>query len=122
MQREREDILVPEKQEENMMKAITIHEFGDANVLKYEEVPIPTIGPDEVLVKVHSAGVNPVDWKIRKGIRKDSPNYSFPLILGWDVAGTVESTGNLVTLYKKGDLVFARPDLMRNGTYAEYVA
>ncbi|HUH79331.1 MAG TPA: NADP-dependent oxidoreductase [Methanoregula sp.] len=104
------------------MKAVRIHQYGDSGVLKYEDVPRPTIGPDEVLVRVHSCGVNPVDWKIREGYMARMARHTLPLILGWDVAGTVEETGSLVKRFRAGDRVFCRPDTSRNGGYAEYVA
>jgi len=104
------------------MKAIRIHAFGNAGVMKYEDAPIPVIGPDEVLIKVHACGVNPVDWKIREGYAESFAHHKLPLILGWDVAGTVEETGALVKRFKRGDAVFCRPDTSRNGGYAEYVA
>jgi NADPH:quinone reductase-like Zn-dependent oxidoreductase len=106
----------------SMMKAITIHDFGGPEVLNYEEVPIPEIGPDECLVKVHSCGVNPIDWKVRQGYTKGRVHYDMPLILGWDVSGTVEEAGPLVKRFKKGDRIFARPSTSRNGGYAEFVA
>ena len=104
------------------MKVVQIHEFGNSGVLKYEDAPKPVLGPDEVLVKVHACGVNPVDWKIREGYMEPMVHHSLPFILGWDVAGTVEETGALVRRFKKGDKVFCRPDTLRNGGYAEYVA
>src|SRR4051812_20610735 len=108
---EHQEIQVQEKQSslKGFMKAVRIHKYGGSEVLTYEDAPIPEILPDEVLIKVHSAGVNPVDWKIREGHMKDQIE-KLPLILGWDVAGTVEKTGSLITLYKKGDVVIARPD------------
>jgi NADPH:quinone reductase-like Zn-dependent oxidoreductase len=104
------------------MKAVRIHAFGNSGVLKYEDAPLPEIGPDEVLVKVHACGVNPVDWKIREGFMEPMVHHTLPLTLGWDVAGTVEKTGNLVKRFKKDDPVFCRPDTSRNGGYAEYIA
>ena len=104
------------------MKAVRIHHHGDSGVLIYEDAPVPSILPDEVLIKVHSAGVNPVDWKIRMGYGDYRNAFNFPLILGWDVAGTVESVGPLIKKFKAGDIVFARPEPIRNGAYAEYVA
>ncbi len=103
------------------MKAVRIHAFGNSGVLKYEDAPRPETGPDEVLVKVHACGVNPVDWKIREGFMENMAPHMLPLTLGWDVAGTVEETGSLVKRFKKGDAVFCRPDTSRNGGYAEYV-
>ncbi|MDD1717872.1 MAG: NADP-dependent oxidoreductase [Methanoregulaceae archaeon] len=104
------------------MNAVRIHEYGNSGVLRYEDAPMPEIGPDEVLVKVHACGVNPVDWKIREGYMALMAHHRMPLILGWDVAGTVEKTGSLVKRFKRGDAVFCRPDTLRNGGYAEYVA
>ncbi len=104
------------------MKAVRIHKFGNSGVLKFEEAPEPEIGPDEVLVKVYACGVNPVDWKIREGLTEKMAHHRLPLTLGWDVAGTVESTGALVKRFGRGDAVFCRPDTLRNGGYAEYIA
>ncbi len=104
------------------MKAVRIHNHGDSSVLIYEDAPVPAILPDEVLIKVHSVGVNPVDWKIRMGYGDYRNAYTFPLILGWDVAGTIENVGTLIKKFKAGDIVFARPEPIRNGAYAEYVA
>jgi NADPH:quinone reductase-like Zn-dependent oxidoreductase len=101
------------------MKAVTIHEFGGPEELLYEEMPVPEFGPAEILVKVHATSINPVDWKIREGYTKGK--IKFPFILGWDVAGTVEATGSLVSRFKTGDLVFALAEFNRNGAEAEYV-
>ena len=106
----------------NTMKAVRIHNNGDSGVLIYEDAPVPSILPDEVLIKVHSAGVNPVDWKIRTGYGSYKDAYTFPLILGWDVAGYIASVGPLIKSFQVGDPVFARPDPSRNGAYAEYAA
>jgi len=105
-----------------MMKAVRIHEYGGTEKLQCENVPIPVIGPDEVLVKVHSAGVNPVDWKVRDGQFKGSIAHKFPLILGWDVFGTIVQTGKLVSRFTKGEFIVASLDVSLNGSYAEYVA
>jgi NADPH:quinone reductase-like Zn-dependent oxidoreductase len=103
------------------MKAVRIHSYGGPEVLKYEDAPEPKPGKGEVLIKVYAAGVNPVDWKVREGYLKQAINYPLPLILGWDVAGIVESIGTGVTKFKKGDEIFGKPDLTRNGAYAEYI-
>jgi NADPH:quinone reductase-like Zn-dependent oxidoreductase len=100
------------------MKAIRIHEYGGPEVLKYEDAPTPDIGPDGVLIRVRAAGVNPVDWKIRKGLMAAVRPLSFPAVAGADVSGTVERVGALVSRLKPGDSVVARVD----GAYAEFAA
>jgi NADPH:quinone reductase-like Zn-dependent oxidoreductase len=104
------------------MKAIVIYKYGGPEELKYEDMPEPVINPDDVLIRVYATSINPVDWKIRQGQRKEGPQRSFPLILGWDVSGIVEKVGSAVNSFKEGDEVWGRPDLSRNGTYAEFVA
>jgi NADPH:quinone reductase-like Zn-dependent oxidoreductase len=104
------------------MKAIRIHQYGGPEVLVYEDAPKPVMAPDDVLIKVCAAGVNPVDWKIREGLRKNVRQFQFPFVLGWDVSGIVEEVGNKASGFKKGDEVYSKPDLSRGGTYAEYVA
>lgn len=104
------------------MRAVRFHEYGGPEVLKYEEAPRPEAAAGEVLVRVHAAGVNPVDWKVRAGYLKGFLNYRLPLIPGWDLSGVVEATGAGVTAWKKGDEVYSRPDISRNGAYAEYIA
>jgi NADPH:quinone reductase-like Zn-dependent oxidoreductase len=101
------------------MKAVRIHSFGGPEVLHYEDVPRPVLNGDDVLIKVHAAGVNPVDWKIRQGYMKEM--FTLPLIPGWDVAGVIEEKGPEVTGLKIGDSVYARPAILRNGSYAEYI-
>jgi len=102
------------------MKAIRIHSYGGADVLAYEDVPIPQIAEDEILVRVHAAGVNPVDWKVRQGYLKDFLVRQLPFIPGWDVSGTVEKAGAKVSAFAKGDAVYAFIDLARDGGYAEF--
>ena len=104
------------------MKGVRIHEYGNSSVLQYEDAPMPSITSNDVLVRVVAASVNPVDWKIREGYLKQMIPYAMPLTLGWDVSGIVESVGADVTRFKAGDAVYSRPDIKRNGTYAEYVA
>lgn len=99
------------------MKAIRIHQYGGPEVLAQVEMQRPTPGPNEVLIKVQAAAVNPIDWKMRAGYAKDFFPLTFPATLGWDVSGTVEETGAKVTGFKRGDEVYA---LLRGGGYAEY--
>jgi NADPH:quinone reductase-like Zn-dependent oxidoreductase len=99
------------------MKAVRIHRYGGSEVLQYEDVPRAQPGPGEVLVRVHAAGVNPVDWKIRQGYMK----RELPLILGWDFSGVIERIGPDVSDWTEGIEVYSRPDLSRDGAYAEYI-
>lgn len=105
-----------------MMKAIRIHEYGDAATLRYEDAPLPVLQPDEVLIRVAATSFNPIDMKIRAGFMKAMIPKSFPLILGWDCAGTVEQIGATVTTLKPGEEVYAMADFGHGGTYADYVA
>ncbi|MFZ2197857.1 MAG: NADP-dependent oxidoreductase, partial [Thermodesulfovibrionales bacterium] len=104
------------------MKAVVIEKYGGADVLEIKDIPLPVVEDQDLLIEVHAASVNPVDWKIREGYFKEMIPYKFPLVLGWDVAGVVKETGASTTLFKAGDRVFSRTDIARNGTYAEYVA
>jgi len=101
------------------MKAVRMHDYGKADVLVYEDAPRPEPKANEVLVKVHAAGVNPVDWKIRSG-GFNRAKGGLPRILGGEIAGTVESCGADVKGFKPGDEVWALLSLMRMGGYAEY--
>ena len=103
------------------MKAIRIHQFGGTEVLRYEDAPQPLPGADEVLIRVYAAGVNPVDCKIRAGKLQGRVDHTLPLILGWDVAGVIEQTGAAVTQLRVDDAVYARPNIARDGAYAEYI-
>ncbi len=102
------------------MKAIRIHSYGGPEVLQYEDVPRPVLNDDDVLIRVHASGVNPVDWKIRDGFFKEM--ITLPLIPGWDVAGVIEEIGPEVIGWEVGDKVYSRPEIFRNGSYAEYIA
>jgi NADPH:quinone reductase-like Zn-dependent oxidoreductase len=112
----------------NTMKAIRLHEHGGPEVLRYEEVPVPRPQPDEVLVRVHAAGINPPDWYVRGGMTtmpgETTPTFAFPMIPGTDVSGVVEAVGAEVHDFAVGDEVFGmlRFPSFRGGAYAEYVA
>ncbi len=103
------------------MKAVRIHEFGGPEVLKIEEIEKPVPAAGEVLIKIFATSINPVDSKIRSGKNYERYKNPMPMTLGWDVSGVVEKTGKDVTAFKKGDEVYARPDLSRDGSYAEYI-
>jgi NADPH:quinone reductase-like Zn-dependent oxidoreductase len=101
----------------NMMNAAVIDRAGGPEELHIASVPRPEPGLAEIQVRVHAAGINPVDWKVRAG---GGPEY--PLILGWDVAGVVSAAGEGVTIYRPGDEVYGMPLFPRfPGGYAEYV-
>jgi NADPH:quinone reductase-like Zn-dependent oxidoreductase len=102
------------------MKAVRIHSYGGTEVLCYEEAPRPTPGPGEVLIRVHASSVNPFDIAVRNGYMHGWFNYSFPLILGSDTAGTVEEVGEGVTNLTVGDRVYTRAGVFRDGANAEY--
>ncbi len=104
------------------MKAVRFHTYGTPDVLIYEDAPKPEPAAGEVLVKVHATSVNPIDWNVRAGHMRGFREYPLPFILGWDVSGVVESAGAGVTRWKPGDEVYGRPDIARNGAYAEYIA
>ena len=101
--------------EQTAMKAIVIHSSGGPEVLKYEDALRPQPKDDEILIRVITAGVNPVDVFIREGrINR------FPFIPGMDVAGVVEQAGNKVTKFKRGDAVYAYLSFDEQGGYAEF--
>jgi NADPH:quinone reductase-like Zn-dependent oxidoreductase len=106
------------------MKAIRIHAYGGPEVVRHEDAPRPELGDDDVLVRVHAAGVNPVDWKTRAGGgQADKIGERFPLVLGWDASGTVEAVGPEAGAWAVGDEVFGLLRFPQPGqTYAEYVA
>lgn len=98
------------------MKAVVINEYGNESVLDYIDVERPEPEADEVLVRVHVVAINPMDWKVRDGAG-EMFGLKFPIILGSDIAGTVEKVGAGVENFKKGDAVYG---LMVSGGYAEY--
>ncbi|NML18789.1 NADP-dependent oxidoreductase [Azohydromonas caseinilytica] len=103
------------------MRAVRMHDYGGIDVLRVEDAPVPEPAAGEVRVRVVGAAVNPVDWKIRRGyLRQDIP-HRFPLVPGWDVSGVVDAVGEQATRFKVGDAVYSRPDIARDGTYAEFV-
>lgn len=106
------------------MKAIAITEFGGIEKLHLTDVPTPKPHDNEVLIKIQCTAVNPVDWKICEGKLTKLLPHEFPIILGWDAAGTIAAVGRDVTQFKLNDEVFAycRKPVIQNGTYAEYIA
>lgn len=107
---------------QSTMQAVRQTSYGHRDVLEYGSAPVPSIAADDVLLKVHAAAVNPVDWKIREGYLQAMIPFDMPLTLGWDVAGEVVAVGADVSGWQVGDAVYSRPDISRQGAYAEYVA
>jgi len=103
------------------MKAFVADRYERKRALRLAEVPTPELRDDEVLVEVHAAGVNQLDFKIRDGEFKLILPYRLPLILGHDVAGVVVKAGLQARKFKVGDEVYARVDDFRIGTFAEFV-
>jgi NADPH:quinone reductase-like Zn-dependent oxidoreductase len=85
-----------------------IHEYGSPDELKFEDMPDPSPGPGEVLIRTAATSINPLDVKMRSGAVKEYFPVSFPAILGWDVSGTVEEVGPGVKNFTKGDKVFGQ--------------
>jgi NADPH:quinone reductase-like Zn-dependent oxidoreductase len=104
------------------MKAFLIDRYGKNETGRIDDVPTPSLRDDDVLIRVHAASVNALDTKIRRGEFKVILPYRLPLILGNDLAGTVERVGASVRQFKPGDEVYARPDDDRIGTFAEFIA
>jgi alcohol dehydrogenase len=102
------------------VQAALIDRYGDNSRVRLADVPVPVVGHDDLLVKVHAASVNPVDTKIRDGKLKLLISYRMPLVLGNDLAGTVTAVGAGVTRFKVGDAIYARLDKHRIGAFAEY--
>jgi NADPH:quinone reductase-like Zn-dependent oxidoreductase len=107
------------------MKAVILNEAGGVGNLQFAEIDKPVIGNDEVLVKVVSVSINPVDVKSRayEGVLNWIFEENRPVILGWDISGEVVETGKTVTDFKTGDEVFGMVNFFGKGNaYAEYVA
>ncbi len=106
------------------MKALTYARYGGPEVLELTDLPEPKVPPGWVLLKVRSAAINPVDWKIMAGGLDPLMEVQFPVVPGWDVSGVVEAVGIDVPEWAPGDEVisYARTDWVHGGTMAEYVA
>ena len=101
------------------MRAMVATQFGPPEVLKLQEMPQPRPGSEDLLIEVHAAGVNPVDFKICRGAFREG--RTIPFIPGYDVSGLVREIGPAVRGFKIGDAVYASPSIIRNGADAEYV-
>ena len=105
------------------MRAVLLTGYGGPEVLQLGEVPLPRMAPhNEVLIKVEAAGLNPFEAKLRRGWLHQMFPFEFPHVLGCDVAGTVVAKGFDVSEFEVGDKVYGLVDVVRSGSYAEYVA
>ncbi len=106
------------------MKAVVVARYGGPDVLSYEDVPVPTLGSGDVLLRVEAAGVNPGETKIRAG--EFAAYHTPPFILGYDLAGIVAERGpdteDFAKVFAVGDAIYATTDSTRNGGNAEFVA
>jgi len=109
----------------NLMQAVAINQWGNADVFEQIQMPVPTLDAQDVLIKVAYAGLNPADWKMRAGhLALAMPNLSFPLVMGLDASGVVVATGENVTGLAVGDRVASGTNLFhagKPGSYAQYL-
>src|SRR4051812_33730749 len=103
------------------MKALVFKRYGGANQVAFAEIPRPVPKPDEILVQVHAAGLNPIDYMIPKGTFKPFLRFQLPATLGSDLAGVVVEVGSRVARFKPGDAVFASIFDLGTGALAEFV-
>jgi NADPH:quinone reductase-like Zn-dependent oxidoreductase len=106
------------------MRTIILKGFGGVENLVLTDLPVPAISDNEVIVRVKAIGINPIDIKTRigKGLAGALKEFD-PIILGWDISGTITKTGSKVSTFKQGDEVFGMINFPGHGkTYAEYVA
>jgi NADPH:quinone reductase-like Zn-dependent oxidoreductase len=103
------------------MKAVRFHEYGDSDVLRYEDVAQPVPGAGEVRIRVAATAFNPVDANIRAGFMQDPIPVTLPHTLGYDVAGTIDALGDGVDNIKIGDAVVGLLSMVADGAAAEYV-
>jgi NADPH:quinone reductase-like Zn-dependent oxidoreductase len=102
------------------MKAAIINQFGAPDVFEVTTIEKPKMKNDQLLIKVIAVGINPIDWKQRKGNHKYILGSPFPIILGYDVCGEVVETGSEITQFKQGEKVFGVLDNKYGGALAEF--
>jgi len=104
------------------MKALVLKRYSGLEQLEFSELPRPVIGPDEILVQVHAAGLNPIDTMIPTGSFKPILKFALPAVMGSDLAGVVVEVGSQVRRFKPGDAVFASVFDLGRGSLVEFVA
>jgi NADPH:quinone reductase-like Zn-dependent oxidoreductase len=102
------------------VRALVQSRYGDHDVCKLQDAEVPKPLRGEVLVRIHAAGLNPLDLKIRQGALRAIQRYRLPVVMGSELAGVVESTGEGAHLYKPGDRVFGRVAMNALGAFADY--
>ncbi len=102
------------------MRALVLSRYGGPEHTALTDVPQPSPGPGELLVRVHAAGLNPVDFKIRAGALKIIHKHPLPIVMGNELSGVVEAVGPEVVRFARGDRVYARVDKKALGAFAEY--
>ena len=102
------------------MKALVFKRYGKPDQIMFADIPRPALQPDEILVQVHAAGLNPIDYMIPKGTFKPILKFQLPATLGSDLAGVVVEMGSRVTRFKRGDAVFASIFDLGTGSLAEF--
>jgi len=102
------------------MQAFVLKAYGGPELTSLEEVPVPKPGSRQLLVRVRAAGLNPVDFKTRKGSVRIIQRYRLPAVLGNELAGEVIACGDQVRHFRVGDRVFARVDKGRMGAFAQF--
>ncbi len=102
------------------MKAAIINQFGSPEVFELTEIEKPQIKDDQILIKVFTHGVNPIDWKQRKGNHKFILGSPFPIVLGYDICGEVVGIGSNISKLKVGDQIVGVLDNKYGGALAEF--
>lgn len=102
------------------MKALILKKYGSSDQLVFADIPEPTLKPDEIRVRVHAVGLNPIDTMIPKGAFKAILRFQLPATMGSDLAGVVAEVGSRVTRFKVGDAVFASIFDLGTGSLADY--
>ena len=107
------------------MKRAEIRKYGGMEVVEINEnAPEPLVSKGKLLVEVHAAGVNPIDWKVREGYMRQVATLQFPATLGGDFSGVVGEVGEGVSYFKKGDEIYGFASILRGGSgaFAEFAA
>jgi NADPH:quinone reductase-like Zn-dependent oxidoreductase len=108
------------KTQEMTMRAVRFHDYRGLDSIRYEDAPIPDPADNEVLIRVHAAGVNPFDRYAIEGYVNQYVQFQLPAVLGRDVSGVVERAGRAVRDFKIGDAVYGQADPASHGTFADY--